>query len=271
MTASIKLLERTGFTREGLARRYLKINGVWQDHLLYALLEGDCAARRFDGERRQDLRGNGPLGNRGGKVRGWRASERLAWLALAFCLVVCLSPVPRTRSSRSSSNPSKTNSTSPRSASCMRARGDRLQIDTAAGQRRIYRPHGGAGDDPRHRPGWLVFALTNPGTERISRWLVAPRYMLANSRVFWPELDAGRIATITPSLGFRPERMRSDRADMFRLSLEPGQTITFAAEMASREVPRLTLWDPESTRPSSRTACCSRACCSASPACSPFS
>jgi ribosomal-protein-alanine N-acetyltransferase len=40
-TASIKLLERTGFTREGLARRYLKINGVWQDHLLYALLDTD--------------------------------------------------------------------------------------------------------------------------------------------------------------------------------------------------------------------------------------
>src|SRR4029078_6007473 len=39
--ASIKLLERTGFTREGMARRYMKINGVWQDHLLYALLESD--------------------------------------------------------------------------------------------------------------------------------------------------------------------------------------------------------------------------------------
>jgi len=39
--ASIKLLERTGFTREGMARRYLKINGVWQDHLLYGLLESD--------------------------------------------------------------------------------------------------------------------------------------------------------------------------------------------------------------------------------------
>jgi len=39
--ASIKLLERTGFTQEGLARRYLRINGVWQDHLLYALLDSD--------------------------------------------------------------------------------------------------------------------------------------------------------------------------------------------------------------------------------------
>jgi [ribosomal protein S5]-alanine N-acetyltransferase len=40
-TASIKLLEKTGFQREGLARRYLRINGVWQDHLLFALLDSD--------------------------------------------------------------------------------------------------------------------------------------------------------------------------------------------------------------------------------------
>jgi ribosomal-protein-alanine N-acetyltransferase len=39
--ASRRLLERTGFRREGLARRYLKINGIWQDHLLYALVEDD--------------------------------------------------------------------------------------------------------------------------------------------------------------------------------------------------------------------------------------
>jgi len=34
--ASIKLLEKTGFLREGYAREYLCINGIWQDHLLYA-------------------------------------------------------------------------------------------------------------------------------------------------------------------------------------------------------------------------------------------
>jgi ribosomal-protein-alanine N-acetyltransferase len=39
--ASIRLLEKTGFRREGFAREYLCINGVWQDHLLYALLPGD--------------------------------------------------------------------------------------------------------------------------------------------------------------------------------------------------------------------------------------
>jgi ribosomal-protein-alanine N-acetyltransferase len=40
-TASVRLLEKTGFTREGYAREYLCINGVWQDHLLYARLKDD--------------------------------------------------------------------------------------------------------------------------------------------------------------------------------------------------------------------------------------
>lgn len=38
---SIALLEKVGFQREGYARRYLCINGVWQDHLLYAMLAHD--------------------------------------------------------------------------------------------------------------------------------------------------------------------------------------------------------------------------------------
>jgi ribosomal-protein-alanine N-acetyltransferase len=40
-TASIALLEKTGFQREGYARSYLCIDGVWRDHLLYARLQDD--------------------------------------------------------------------------------------------------------------------------------------------------------------------------------------------------------------------------------------
>ena len=39
--ASVRVLEKCGFAREGLARRYLCINGVWQDHYLYGLLDED--------------------------------------------------------------------------------------------------------------------------------------------------------------------------------------------------------------------------------------
>lgn len=34
--ASICLAEKLGFRREGLARRYLHINGAWRDHFMYA-------------------------------------------------------------------------------------------------------------------------------------------------------------------------------------------------------------------------------------------
>ncbi len=38
---SARVLEKAGFTREGLARENLKINGVWEDHYMYSLLEKD--------------------------------------------------------------------------------------------------------------------------------------------------------------------------------------------------------------------------------------
>jgi [ribosomal protein S5]-alanine N-acetyltransferase len=37
-TLSIRVLERNGFKREGIARRLLKINGRWEDHVLHALV-----------------------------------------------------------------------------------------------------------------------------------------------------------------------------------------------------------------------------------------
>ncbi len=41
--ASIRVLEKNGFHREGLAERYLRINGVWEDHLLFAVTREDWA------------------------------------------------------------------------------------------------------------------------------------------------------------------------------------------------------------------------------------
>jgi [ribosomal protein S5]-alanine N-acetyltransferase len=39
--ASIRVLEKAGFQKEGVARQYLRINGAWQDHVLFALTEDD--------------------------------------------------------------------------------------------------------------------------------------------------------------------------------------------------------------------------------------
>jgi ribosomal-protein-alanine N-acetyltransferase len=39
--ASARVLEKAGFRREGRARQYLKIDGRWQDHDLFAVLRDD--------------------------------------------------------------------------------------------------------------------------------------------------------------------------------------------------------------------------------------
>ena len=39
--ASKNLLKKIGFKKEGVLRKYLKINGSWRDHILYGLLEND--------------------------------------------------------------------------------------------------------------------------------------------------------------------------------------------------------------------------------------
>lgn len=41
---SRRVLEKAGFTHEGRARAYLKINGGWADHLLFGLVEDEYAA-----------------------------------------------------------------------------------------------------------------------------------------------------------------------------------------------------------------------------------
>jgi ribosomal-protein-alanine N-acetyltransferase len=43
---SVRVLEKAGFQREGLLRSYLRINGSWQDHYLYALICDDWGKAR---------------------------------------------------------------------------------------------------------------------------------------------------------------------------------------------------------------------------------
>lgn len=38
---SIRVLEKAGFQREGLLRSYLRINGEWRDHFLFAVIAGE--------------------------------------------------------------------------------------------------------------------------------------------------------------------------------------------------------------------------------------
>ena len=41
--ASIRVVEKNGFRREGLAERYLLIGRRWEDHVIYALTREDRA------------------------------------------------------------------------------------------------------------------------------------------------------------------------------------------------------------------------------------
>ncbi len=121
-------------------------------------------------------------------------------------------------------------------------RGDALQIETAPGADGVRGRMSVRAATPGTNPAWFVFALTNTTDKPIERWLAADRYGTVGSGVVWPDLDARRIDAVTPSVGYVPERMKNDRADVFRLTLEPGQTVTFVAELASDRFARLFLW-----------------------------
>ena len=44
--ASRRVLQKVGFQQEGYARSYLRIGGLWHDHLLFGLLAEDWRRRR---------------------------------------------------------------------------------------------------------------------------------------------------------------------------------------------------------------------------------
>ncbi len=50
-TRSRRVVEKLGLREEGIAERYLEINGVWEDHIRYALTREEWDLRRADFER----------------------------------------------------------------------------------------------------------------------------------------------------------------------------------------------------------------------------
>ncbi|MDB5557136.1 MAG: sensor phosphodiesterase [Enterovirga sp.] len=129
-----------------------------------------------------------------------------------------------------------------------RSDGDLVQISTAAGRDGIVRRIAVKAREAGSRPDWIVFALTNSSDEQIERLLVAPHFRLVGSGLVWPDLGATRVAAITASEGIRPEREPSPDADIFQITLDPGTTVTFVAELASANVGQLYLWEAEAYR-----------------------
>jgi diguanylate cyclase (GGDEF)-like protein/PAS domain S-box-containing protein len=125
------------------------------------------------------------------------------------------------------------------------AQGDRLQVSTAPGSDGITRRIEVEAKEPGSTPSWIVFALTNDTDEQIERLIVAPHFRLQGSGLIWPDLGAKRLSTITASQGFPPEREDSADADVFRLTLDPGATVTYVAELKTPNLPQLYLWEPD--------------------------
>jgi diguanylate cyclase (GGDEF)-like protein/PAS domain S-box-containing protein len=120
---------------------------------------------------------------------------------------------------------------------------DRVQVSTAPGPDGIVRRIEVRAREPDSN--WAVFSLANNGDQQIDRLIVAPHYRMVGSGLFWPDLGTSRIVYITPSSGDPPERQQNPGADVYRITLDPGTVITFVAELRTRNLPQLYLWEPD--------------------------
>ncbi len=123
--------------------------------------------------------------------------------------------------------------------------GDFFETPTAPGPDGIVRRIFVKASETGLHPSWIVFALTNDTNEQIDRLLVAPYYQFVDSGVFWPDLGHSRIAAMMASQGVSLERISNLEADVFSLTLDPGTTVTFIAELHTTNLPQLYLWAPE--------------------------
>ncbi|RXF73287.1 EAL domain-containing protein [Hansschlegelia zhihuaiae] len=122
---------------------------------------------------------------------------------------------------------------------------DRIQVPTIPGPDGIVRRIEVRAEQPGDGKQWIVFALKNEGDEQIDRLLVSPNFRLPGSGALRPDLGEPRLRAVTASQGVRPEREDADDADIFRLTLDPGATITYVAELSSPNLLQLTLWEPD--------------------------
>ncbi|PZQ16158.1 MAG: sensor domain-containing phosphodiesterase [Ancylobacter novellus] len=122
---------------------------------------------------------------------------------------------------------------------------DRIQIATQPGPDGIVRRIEVRAERPGDGRQWIVFSLKNEGDEQIDRLLVSPFFRMAGSGAVWPDLGSPRIEAVTASQGLKPERENADDADVFRITLDPGATVTYVAETSSPKLLQLTLWEPD--------------------------
>jgi diguanylate cyclase (GGDEF)-like protein/PAS domain S-box-containing protein len=126
-----------------------------------------------------------------------------------------------------------------------RSNGDEIQISTAPGADGIVRRIAVKAKEEGTQPDWIVFALKNDGSDTMKRWIVAPHQHLVGSGIIWPDLGATRLTNLTASQGANPDRQPTSDADIFEVTLEPGSSVTFVAELKAPNLPELMLWTPD--------------------------
>ena len=171
---SIRVLEKAGFQREGLLRSYLRINGIWQDHHLFALIAGDpqWLNREGLGFDRQSPPSD--------------ASIRRCIPHDAGCRLV---GIRRRRHQVSQATPMRSIF---RARSKFRAAsGNNFQVTTAPSQDGIVRRiEVEVERQAARRILGRVRACANTTDEQIDRLIVAPHFRLVGSGLIWPDLGS---------------------------------------------------------------------------------
>ncbi len=121
----------------------------------------------------------------------------------------------------------------------------RFQFSTVPDSEGVVRRIEVTASEGRTDSTWMIFALSNDTDEQVDRLIVAPHYRMVGSGLFWPDLGDRRILSLTPSQGFKPEKQNAPDADAFMVTLDPGSTVTFVAEVNGDDIPRLFLWEPD--------------------------
>jgi diguanylate cyclase (GGDEF)-like protein len=124
----------------------------------------------------------------------------------------------------------------------------KIQLSTAPGEDGIIRRVEVLASQNGTNPTWALFALKNDSDAQMDRLLVAPFFRLPGSGVFRPDLGSERITALTPSAGIRPVRLPDREADVYEVTLDPGATVTFVAELKGNTLPELYLWKPDAYR-----------------------
>ncbi len=122
--------------------------------------------------------------------------------------------------------------------------GDALQVETARDADGISNRMAVKAQTPNTDPKWIVFALKNNTDKQIVRLVTTERYNIVGSRILRPDLDTKRLINLTPSVGFLPLHIPNDAVDIFSITIEPGSTVTFVAELSNSRFPRVFLWHP---------------------------